>query len=82
MKLVPYDIKKLEVKGYKKCSNQKVIDEFLNSEAECVEVVDYPHKNAWVCASTMRASVNRMHLSDSVRVIMNNGRVFMVKIVK
>ena len=39
--------------------NHALLKEFMNSETKCMEYVDYPHKSARSCASTLINSAKR-----------------------
>lgn len=80
MKLVPYDVKKLGNRSFKACRNQKIIQQFLDSGETCVKLEDFPHKSASVCRSVMRASIQRMKLDSTVKVVLRNGEVFLIRL--
>lgn len=76
MTLVPYDINKVEVK--KNANLFKVLDEFHKSEYDCMKIEDYPHKNANICASALRASIKRYKLF-SIKVCVRGNDVILIK---
>lgn len=76
MRLVPYDATKLKV--YKLCKNQKLIQEFLDSEQTCVKIEDFPHKNASVCRSVLGISIKRMGVNNVIAVL-RKGCVYLIR---
>lgn len=44
MKMVPYDTEKLH--HYKPTKNYRLFEEFLNGDADCVQLVDHGHTSA------------------------------------
>ena len=69
MKLVPYDISK--IRYYRPCKLQVILNEFVNSGLDCVEVKDFTHKNAKSCANALNTSakksrMNTVHASKSL----------------
>lgn len=80
MKLVPYDVKKLGNRSFKACRNQKIIQQFLDSGETCVKLEDYPHKSANVCRCVVNASIRRMKLDSTVKTVLRNGEVFLIRL--
>lgn len=80
MKLVPYDVNKLGNRSFKACRNQTIIQQFLDSGETCVKLDGYPHKSASVCRSVMGASIQRMKLDSTVKVILRKGEVFLIRL--
>lgn len=78
MTLVPYDVTKLNTKGYKKSKNQKLLEEFLDSDMTCAEVKDFTAVNGWHCAASLNQSIKRFKMAN-VRAISRDGRVFLIK---
>lgn len=76
MKLVACDISEI-TKGFKTTSNEAILEEFAESDLKCVEVMDYHHKTAWSCQSSLRASIKRYKKNMDCRVI--NGEVYLIK---
>lgn len=58
--------------------NQRLIQAFIDSDETLVEVLDYKHKNAHVCQSSMLGSIRRMKVRN-IHVVVREGRVFMLK---
>lgn len=79
MKLVPIETQKIpSVVPQRKGSNYNTLVKFQESEADCVELREYPHKNAKSAASCLRLSINRFRFN--IKVIKRGDRVFLVKI--
>lgn len=79
MKFVPYDREDIKnLGGYKQCKNQKILEEFANSEYDCVEIVDYTNKNSNYCAASLNVSIKRFKFSN-MNAISRDGRVFLIK---
>lgn len=78
MKLVPYDLTKVNAKGYKMSKNQKILEEFRNSDLDCAEVTEFTQCSATTCAASLNASIKRYRL-NTLRAIIREGRVFLIK---
>ncbi len=80
MKLTPYDINKLGgIRGYAKTNNLKVLEEFANSDSDCVKVEDYPHKTATGCYTALNKSIKTFNMTG-IRVCQRGQDVFLVKV--
>lgn len=82
MKLIPYNYEDIEKKSYKPGKNQRILDEFVHSNYDCVRIEDYPHKTASSCQAAFAKSIKIFGLANSVRVISSKGEVFLIKIKK
>ena len=79
MTLIPYDKSKLEnFGGFKKTKNQKILEDFVNSNMDCAEVKDFTCKTASYCATSLNISIKRYKLSG-VQALSRKGRVFLIK---
>lgn len=78
MTLVPYDVTKLNTKGYKMSKNQKLLEEFLNSDMTCAEVKDFTTVNGYGYAASLNQSIKRFRMAN-IRAISRSGRVFLIK---
>lgn len=79
MRIVPYDFKKLnDTKYFKKTELQKILEEFLESGADCVKIEEWTQKNASGCASSFNNAAKRYKMSG-VKAISRKGEVFLVK---
>lgn len=79
MKLVPYDVRKLDVGGYKVSDNYKTLLEFVEGNLECAKVEDYTQTSAACCAASLNASIKRYHL-DGIRAISRKGNVYLIRV--
>ena len=77
MTLIPYDKKKLGI-IYNKTKNLELLEEFLNSDYDCVRVNGYTHKTADCCAKCLRGSIKRFGLKG-ISVITRKNEVFLIK---
>ena len=79
MRLVAYDLKKLEGRySMTRCSNQILIEEFLASDMECAKIEDFTQKNAMVCAISLNKSIERFNFGG-VKAISRGNEVFLIK---
>lgn len=76
MKMVPYDMKQL---NYKPTKNLKILEEFMNGDADCVQLVDHGHKDAKCAQSCLRSSIVRFGYADRLAVVIRGDNVFLVK---
>lgn len=76
MKIVPADESKV-LKNYKRCKNQKILEEFVDSGLKCVEVLGWKQKNAYQCAASFNRSIKRFKLYN-IQAISTNGRVYLI----
>lgn len=77
MKLIPYDIDKIERKA-KPTMVLGVLEEFVASGEKCVEIVDYPHKTVKSCYETYCKAIKRYHVNN-VEICTRKGRVFLIR---
>ena len=77
MKLVPYEREKIKNIGWTKTKNLAILEEFLRSNYDCVEVKEFTTKSASTCAASLQVSIKRFGLSDSVFAISRKDRVFL-----
>lgn len=79
MRTVPYDLKKISnLKHYKKSELQNILEEFLESGADCVKIEGWTQKTAMSCASSLNVAAKRYKLTGA-RALSRNGEVFLVK---
>lgn len=78
MNIVPYDSSKLNYR--KRGANQAIIEEFYNSELDCVKLTGWTHKSARTCQSNMVSSIKRMGLNNSIKVVKRNNDVFLLRV--
>lgn len=80
MKITPYDINKLgTMKGYAKSDNLRLLEEFVNSDLDCVKIEDYPHKRAAGCYTSFYSAIKRYNMTG-VKVCTRGEDVFLVKV--
>lgn len=79
MKLVKADINKVQPNLYKKSNNLKLLEEFINSGEDCMEVVDYTHKKTSGCVWSLNNSI-RIYSLGGIRAICRDKRVYLVKL--
>lgn len=65
-------------RGYKQTKNYAFLSEFVRSGKDCVEVVEYEHAEAWICAQSLRESIKRFKFAD-LDCSTVNGRVYLYK---
>lgn len=79
MRLVAYDREKVKnIGGYKMTPNMKIINEFAESNADCVKVEYWTQKHAWVTAQSLNNTMKRMK-KTGMRAISRGNEVFMIK---
>lgn len=80
MRLVPYDLKKIKkVNGYRKSENQKIIEEFLASEHDCVKIEGWAQKTAVSCAGSLNKSIERYKMTGA-KAISRDNEVFLIRV--
>ena len=79
MKLTPYNKKDLYINGYKRTKNIRIIDEFVNSEYDCVKVEGWSHGEAFHHAASLNMTIKRMNKSG-IKAVSRKGEVFLVKL--
>lgn len=77
MRFEAYDINLVEAKGYKRSHNVRLLNEFVNSGLACATVEDFEHRDANVCACSLRKTVLRERLY-SIKVIVRKGKVYLI----
>lgn len=79
MKLVPYDKTKLGGSFYKRTNNLKILEEFVDSDYDCVEVREYNHSKPAHCSSSLANTIKRFKMNN-LRAILRDGHVYLIKI--
>lgn len=79
MKLVEYNINKVDVKGYKKSNNLKILEEFIDSGLECAKVDGFTQDNASHAAYSLNNSIKRYRFGG-IRAISRNKEVFLIRV--
>ena len=80
MKLIPYDKSILKRGWYARTKNQVYIQEFIDSEYDCVKLENYTHNDAKSCQNAMQCTIKRMGVFNRIRCAIRNGEVFLVKL--
>ena len=71
--------KKDEVmKGYKRTNNLKILNDFIESEMDCVKLTGWKHVSACSCASALKKSIQRFKMT-SITVVTIKGEVYLIK---
>lgn len=78
MKLVAYDKKKING-SFVYGQNMELVEQFRNSDLDCVKVEGWTHSNASVCVACLNATIKRCRIF-TIKAISRNGEVFLVKI--
>lgn len=76
-KLIPYD--RHEIKGsYAKTKNFKILEEFRDSEYDCVKVEGWTNTTAHNAANTLNVSIKRFGLGG-IKALSRAGNVYLIK---
>ena len=79
MKLTSYDKNNFERKFYKKTNNMAIIEEFVNSEYDCVKVEGWTTQSADGCTTSLNNTIKRMNIGG-IRAFTKRGEVFLIKL--
>ena len=77
MKMVPYDLEKLE-RMFRPTKWFEVLNDFDNGDIDCVMITGYSNKNAKSCQSSIDAAIKRFKFTN-IRVSKIKGDVFLIK---
>jgi hypothetical protein len=78
MKLVPYDLRKVNTVGYKKSDNYLILTEFVESDLECAKVEGFTQSSASGAAASLRQSIKRYRMGN-IDAISRGGELFLIK---
>lgn len=78
MWITEYDKSKLPSRGFKMCKLQGILEEFINSDFDCVKIEGWDYKNIKSCAGSFSNSIKRFGFRN-VRVVTRKGEVFLIK---
>ena len=78
MKLTPRNYNDIINKRVKMSNNLETLEEFINSEYDCVEIEDFTQKTPAICASSFKMSIKRYHFNN-IECFSRKGRVYLVK---
>ena len=77
MKFVPVAREEIDTKCYKRCGNQKILEDFLDSGLECARLDDWTQKNAYIAAGNLRKSAK--HFGLGVDIVSRKGQVYLIR---
>lgn len=77
MKLVPTNREKLG-HLYKMSKNQKILQEFIDSGEDCVELIDHGHASARNCQTCLCASRRKFGF-DNVGIAMRGDKIYLYR---
>ena len=77
MKLNSYDKERLSMQRMKS-DNWDVLRRFSESDMDCAQVTDFTQASAYICSTSLNASIKRFHFS--MKAIVRKGEVFLVKL--
>ena len=83
MRLVPYEKEKLgELKrgGHGKSDIFTILNEFANSDLNCVKIEEWTQKTANGCYTSIHRSISRYKMTG-IKVVKRKDEVFLVKII-
>jgi hypothetical protein len=75
MKLIPADINEVK-RAY--AHVRKIIQEFHESDLDCVKVEDWTHKDAGSCAWSLNSSAKRGGYHN-IKAAVRKGKVYLIK---
>lgn len=78
MKMIPCERKDIPNGNRNTTNNYKVLTEFVESNFNCVELVDYTQACARNCQTSLQASIRRYRF-HTVGVMTRGDRVFLYK---
>lgn len=79
MRLVP--VKANEIKsvwGYAQSKNLGVLEEFRDSDLDCVKVEDWTQAQAFSCSNSLNASIKRYKMNN-LKAFVRDGEVYLIK---
>ena len=80
MRLVPYDKKKLGNLRARGCKSNifSILEEFANSDLDCVKIEGWTQKNAIGCQTSFIRSIKHYNMTN-IRVVKRGEEVYLVK---
>lgn len=78
MRLIPYDLQKIQKNAYKKSDNLLLLEEFRDSGMKCAKVEGFTQKTAGYCATSLNASIKRYKMFN-IRAMTRKGKVYLVR---
>lgn len=77
MKLTPYNNPD-EFRLWKRCNNQRIIEEFVESGLDCARIDDYPQSSARSARNALSASIRRLGYRN-IKVCVRGKNVFLLR---
>lgn len=84
MRLTPYEKQKLgNINKRGRTGNYlfELLEEFANSDLDCVKVEEWTHKNATGCVTSLYRAIKRYN-KTGIRVIQRRDEVYLIKDIK
>ena len=78
MKLVPVSVEEMAEIKRPYSNNYALLMEFLNSEHDCMKVVNSIQKSSDICANSLRISIKKFGL-NSITAIKRGENVYLIK---
>lgn len=78
MKLVDKTEAGINLRGYSKTRNLKLLEEFANSDMQVAEIEDYNHASAKSCQTSFLNSIKNFKMTG-IKIKIRGKRVFLVK---
>ena len=75
MILVPCEISEIK-RGY--TDLEAILKDFMEGDADCVEVKNYKHKSATVCRECLYRSAKRKY-KGQIKIIQRKDKIYLVK---
>ena len=63
-----------------KTENRRILEEFISSDCECCEVVDYTQKTATIATGSLNQSIKTYRFSG-IRAITKDNRVYLIRLI-
>lgn len=79
MKLVKRNLVEVDLKSFSATVNQEILDEFMDSDMECAEVMGYTQKTAYSCVASLTSSIKRFKY-HGVKAISRGDKVYLIKV--
>ena len=78
MKIVPVSRESINIRGEKQAELLEILMSFNTTDYECVELVDYPQKDATNCVNSIREAMKRYRIGG-IRVSRRGEKVYLIK---
>ena len=77
MRLIPYDVTKLNVGDYNMSRNHEILVEFSESGMKCAKVEGWTCKDCYIAVGSLNSSIKRYKMTG-IRAIARKGKVYLV----